>query len=665
VPFRSPWTRAEKATIPKSRGGTKATDISQTVRALTGWNGDIDIGGDGRPLPRPAAWTHSQFGPNWPLPAEPLDLPRPDTGQAEPRIYQYPVAWNLQYFNDRPVDWEVLRKAADSPLFRACIELRKTEVAALEWTFDVDDATVEQIARRNRSSSQDAAQNLREKYREEIQRLNDFWAKPDRRNGHDFEAWIKLMFEEQLVWDALSIYPRLTYGGQLNDFLIIDGSTIKPLLDETGGRPEPPAPAFQQILYGFPRGEFTADEVELDGKKVVPAGLDATQLVYRRRVVRTRSPYGFSPTEQALLDGMLYNARFRWMLAEYTEGTQPLHFLVNKDPAATDWTASQVLEYEHAYNERFSGQTAERFRVAMPPPGYEPYVPTPANERYKADYDLHLIKLGAMHYGVTVTELGFAETGSLGSTGYHEGQEDVLYRKTRLPDIRHAQRLITELSQSFLGCPPEVKFKFLGLEQEDEAAAEAVARSKVESGRKTLNEDRLDNGNPRFDFAEADMPMMMTQRGIVFIKDASKQAPGGVLIEPASEKIDDPSAPGGTATDTPTARRPLSPGGGRAAAQKELAQARIDELAAFGKWARKRPEPGRKFQFEHITKEQAAEFAPDLLKDARVAFKASGPGPKVPVRQAAEASAVASSPLSSGPSGPSWPHWSPYSQQRL
>ena len=38
-------------------------------------------------------------------------------------------------------------------------------------------------------------------------------------------------------------------------------------------RPEPPAPAFQQLLYGFPRGEFTADTLDLDGKSVVPGGL--------------------------------------------------------------------------------------------------------------------------------------------------------------------------------------------------------------------------------------------------------------------------------------------------------------------------------------------------------------------------------------------------------
>lgn len=652
MPFQRPWVskdRAEKA-IPKSGNGMIARNVGEQVRAMTGYDGDLDIGQDGRPLPRPEQWLQSQFGPNWPLPSAPLDQVRPDTGQPEPRIYQYPVAWNLQYFNDRPVDWEVLRKAADSPLFRACIEVRKTEMAALDWTFDIDDITIERIARVNRSASQDVAQELREKYRDEIDRLNEFWALPDRKNGYDFEAWIKLMLEEQLVWDALAIYPRMTYGGQLHDFRIIDGSTIKPLLDEEGGRPEPPAPAYQQILYGFPRGEYTADMVDLDGRKVVPGGLEATQLVYRRRVVRTRSPYGFGPTEQALLDGMLYNARFRWMLAEYTEGTQPSHFLVNKDPSATDWNANQVLEYERAYNERFSGQTAERYRAAMPPPGYEPMVPVQVGERYKPDYDLHLLKLGAMHYGVTITELGFTETGALGSS-FHEGQSDVLFRRTRLPDIRHAQRLISQLSRTFLGCPPEIGFKFLGLEDEDEAAAEIVAASRVARGAKTMNEDRKDIGMPAYAFPEADMPMQQTARGIVFIQDASKQVQAGTLLEPMSEvKGDSPAGPDGTPVpDNPSQRRPVKPAGGPQAAQKEL--------AAFKTWAAKRANASRPFQCEHLTKELATELAPELLEDSRVAFKASGASPKA----GSSSSQPGSKQHSLQQLASSLP-WSPYSQ---
>src|SRR5260221_8212598 len=100
----------------------------------------------------------------------------------------------------------------------------------------------------------------------------------------------------------------MTYGGDPLDLWVLDGSTIKPLLDESGGRPEAPAPAYQQILYGFPRGEYTPQTFARDdGTKVTPGAIQAGQLIYRRRVERTWTPYGFSSTEQALMDGLLYN----------------------------------------------------------------------------------------------------------------------------------------------------------------------------------------------------------------------------------------------------------------------------------------------------------------------------------------------------------------------
>lgn len=645
------WDRGEKAAPPKFGGGTVARDMSAQIRAMTGYGGDIDFAADGRPLPRDPMWMLSQFGPNFPLPNQPLDQPRTDSGQPDPRIYQYPVAWNLQYFNDRPVGWDVLRQAADSPLFRVCIETRKTEVGALDWTFNVNSHAVEQLARTSRKAPQDVANEMRDKYHDQIERLNDFWATPDRKNDYDFEDWIKLFFEEQLVWDALAIYPRKTYGGDLSDLIIIDGSTVKPLLDETGGRPQPPNPAYQQVLYGFPRGEYTADTIDVNGKLVVPNGYESSQLIYKRRVRRTRSPYGFSPTEQALLHGMLYNSRFRWMLSEYTDGVMPRGYLVNKDPGATGWEPRQILEYERAYNDRFSGQTSERMRAAIPPPGYEPSFAPETAERYKPDYDLFLIKLGAMHFGITASELGFQETGNLGSSGYHEGQEDILYRKVRLPDIRYAARQITKLSRSFLDCPPELEFTFLGLEEEDEASADKVDMDRVASGRMTINEARSRQNLPPFGFSEADEPMLQTQRGVVYLRDSSKYAPGGTLIEPASEQGDADQAP------SPGTPRAKTGNQGSSTIRAVKPDAAKKELEAFAKWAAKHPNPVRPFQFEHVTED----MAPELAGDERVAFKIN-----TAPTDGGDAAPKATQPKhrnSSGQLGNETLNWSPYSPQ--
>jgi hypothetical protein len=616
-------------------GARSVSDLVSMVTRARG-DGDLDLNSEGRPLPRPESWRDAAFGPDWPLPPELLDPARPDTQLPEPRIWQYPVSENLRYFNERHVGWETLKRSADSPLFRACIEIRKTELSTLDWVIRVSPEVSEQMARQSRKSKETVEQELRQKYEAEIKRVSDFWQFPDRRNGRDFAEWVAMLLEEQLVWDALAIYPRRTYGGDLLDLMIIDGSTIKPLLDAQGGRPEPPAPAYQQLLYGFPRGEFTADALDIDGESVTPGGLEATQLIYRRRVSRTWTPYGYSPTEQALLDGLLYNKRFEWMLAEYTEGAKPSQWI---ETTESDWTARQILEYERAFNDRYSGQTAERHRYSLLPTGMKPHESTQVPERYKADYDLHLIKLVCMHYAVTMTELGFTETGGLGSTGYHEGQEDVNYRKGRLPDVRWFGALLTQISHQQLGLPPELEFAFLGLEEEDEAAMDQVMQNRVSSGRMTLNEDRTRLGLPAYNFAEADMPMVETARGVVFLDGASETVPPGVLIEPASEKVDDPDATLANVGQSPTQRRPVSSGGGTAKSVQ-------DEIQAYKRWHLRHQEPGRKFRFEHLTEDMAKETG---ISFANVEFaKAGGPGPKVTP--------------SSGQPGSKTSSWSPYSR---
>lgn len=90
----------------------------------------------GRPapaLPRPEAWFQTQFGPGMPLTPAPINAPRPDTGRPEPRLYDYPVSWNLTTGGQRLVPWATLRSAADAPLIRQCIQVRKRGITDLGW----------------------------------------------------------------------------------------------------------------------------------------------------------------------------------------------------------------------------------------------------------------------------------------------------------------------------------------------------------------------------------------------------------------------------------------------------------------------------------------------------------------------------------------------------
>ncbi len=615
----NPWrrTKTDEPDISKGAGvPAAATFTPAQVAALLGSvsvNGQVT--GVMNPLPRTDPMV--AFGPGVPLIPAPLDPVRQDTGRPEPRLTEYQVSTNVPGITDRLVPWKVLRDAAGvGGLARRCIEIRKNEVATLDWTITIEQGAAEKAQADNPGLSRaEVEAELGRRLGPDIARCTQFWEEPNPREGENFSEWISKLLEEHLVLDALAIYPRRTYGDDLYALEIIDGSTIKVLRDNTGGRPQPPQPAFQQLLWGFPRGEFVADT---DERGDILNGYRSDHLIYKRRNVRTFTQYGYSAVEQALEDIDVWLRRRKWVRDEYTEGTLPAAFIRND--GTSGWTAEQILDYERTLNDTFGGSSAERHRWRVLPPGFVADTFGDVAERYKPEYDLYLIKLVASHFDTTLAELGFTEQGGLGSAGWHEGQADVQHRKGTLPTLRWLQQLITSISRKHLGMPPELEFRFLGLEEEDEAAADQVAQQRIQWGRMTLNEDRDRLGQPRYPFPEADMPMVMTARGIVFLEGAAEAATPGVLLAPGAASQEDNN------TDSDT-----GDGDGDGDGDDEQPEPAADgqpdavkaELAAFHRWAKKNPRPRRPFTFEIVTKTDAPELAA-----AAVVFAGGDEAPK-------------------------------------
>lgn len=601
---------------PAVRGTTWTADqVAAVLRATVASAG----GQAAAPLPRLEPMV--PFGPGIPLTPSPINPLQPGTQRAEPRAYEYPVAYNLPGFGDRLVPWKVLRDAADMiPLFRRCIEIRKAEVATLDWDVTISAKAVERAQRQDPGTARsDVEKAMRERVDPHIGRLVDFWEQPDPRNGHDFIAWASKLLEEYFVLDAISIYPRLRRNGDMYGFEILDGTTIKPLLDVDGFRPLPPQPAFQQILYGFPRGEFVADGAPDPDSGRLPGAYPADRLVYKVHNVRSWTPYGFSAVEQALYDGELYIRRMGWLKAEYTDGVMPSGWLLAGEGQA-EWSPQMLREYGTAFNDYLAGASQARQRFQILPFGMKPQEAPDLNERYRPDYDLHLIKLVASHFDTTIAELGFTETHGLGSTGWHEGQADVQDRKATQPTLRRLQALCTAMMRTFLGAPPELEFRILGLESEDEEAADEVANRRIGSARMTLNEDRDRTGLPRYNFDEADMPMLVTQRGIVFIEGASKQAPAGTMVGPAQAIPEGgQTTPGQLPSDGDAGGAegagPASPSDNAPAKKSgpQEVKAAKAELRAYHSWVSKRDRSrAEPFQFTYLTKAQAAHAGVDL-----------------------------------------------------
>lgn len=501
------------------------------------------------------------FGPGVPLVPSTIDQLQP-SGRPAPRRFEYPVSWNLQVSTTRAVPWSVLRDSADQvSIMRSCIEVVKATLTGLEWSFGVDSSRAQHLAKRSGDSMHTVTADLQDKYADDIDRLHQFWEKPDRINNWSFSDWLGALMEDQLILDAVSAYPHLNFRGELHSLELIDPSTVKPLLDERGATPRPPFPAFQQILHGFPRGEFTQsmpDSVDREfmssmyGLSDDGGAVPGDVLIYKVRNRRTRSPYGYSCVEQALTDVDLWLRRYEWLRTEYSAGVTP-DMIVQVE---ANMTPEQLRQYEAVFNDDLSGQSAERRRARFLPAGFNPSYPNMADGKFTSDLDLHLIRLICAAFDVLPTSLGFTPNhgmGGMGGVGHQQAERDTqLYRVTK-PTAQWIVDLINEVSQSYLGMPKALTFVFHGLDADDEQRDAELLTTYIQSGLQTLNEGRDQQNLPRYDFEEADQPMVVTPTGPVWLNVAAQPTavPGNLpgapqnqvpaVAEPASEPAAKPA----------------------------------------------------------------------------------------------------------------------------
>lgn len=350
--------------MPDTTGG-KITAIPTTMigRVIAGARNYIaDING---------AW----FGPGQPIPP----LAPAGTGG---RQFDYAYGANLQY-NPRSEDsgaisFEQLRALADNfPLLRGAIETRKDQLLNTDWAIKPRDAN-----KKGKKSKKPQAGKVDTPAPEDprIQQINDFLLFPDRENT--FGVWIRQLVEEMLVIDAATIYPRMTRGGDVYSLDLVDGATIKRLINADGRTPEAPDPAYQQILHGVPAADFTRDE-----------------LVYLPRNKRVHKFYGYSPVEQIVLTVNIALRREVSTLAYYTEGTLPDSFI----NVPKEWSIDQVKAFQEYFDFLMSGNLAER-RKARFIPG-DSKVQDVKQPPLKDQYDEWLARIVCWALNVTVSPL--------------------------------------------------------------------------------------------------------------------------------------------------------------------------------------------------------------------------------------------------------------------
>src|SRR5580704_17357999 len=247
------------------------------------------------------------FSPGYPLaPPEPQRL----------RVWDFPVGVNTIY---TPRAYELisfaeLRALAEAhDITRLAIETRKDQLEKLDWTI------------KPRNAKRPAADALARS-----DRLARFWNRPD--GERPFATWLRELVEDLLVLDAPALEIRHNRGGDIIGLDVVDGATIKLLVDDTGRRPKPPAPAFEQVIHGRPWKLLTSDD-----------------LLYLPRNPRPHKAYGFGPVEQIVMTVNIALRRQAMQLHHFTEGNVPPGLLNAPD----GWNVHE-----------------QRFRVGWPRPGY-------------------------------------------------------------------------------------------------------------------------------------------------------------------------------------------------------------------------------------------------------------------------------------------------------
>jgi len=473
-------------------------------------------------LPRPASdFTQGAFGPFSPILPVPVDEPGPD-GRAEPRREEYRVGWNLPVGTPgseglKLASFSTLKTLADLySVARACIQLRKSEIRGLEW----DIMPTQEAAKANRGDKK-----WFKDFGERRAKAKKFFRRPD----PDYYSWntfLDAFLEEVFVFDALSLYLRPkrgkgmrkgVLGSDLDSLNLINGPTIRPLYDMHGGYPAPPAPAYQQYLYGVPRSDFikmlTEMDIEESGMRSSQLGaFRGDQLLYIPMVPRRWTPYGFPPIERAMIPVLSGLQKQGWQLDYFREGTVPSVYM---SPGDENMTPNQIRELQDALN-AFAGDPAWHHKIIVLPPGTRV---EPQRDVQLADqFDEIVMTQVCMAFDIMPMELGIAPKVSTSMSPGASNQmakmaQSIGERKATKPTLMFIADIMNGILQTTCG-QDDMQFVFEGLEaEEDQVLLTELLVNQIKYGLRSVDEARDELSLQPWGMPETSGPVYMAPTG--------------------------------------------------------------------------------------------------------------------------------------------------------
>lgn len=479
-------------------------------------------------LPRPSqTFTDGAFGPMPPIQPVPVDEAPVPGGFPDPRWWQYRTGWNLptQPGSEglKLASFDQLRTLAERySVARTAINLRIQEIRGLNW-----EITLTSDAAKAYQNDHQALRDFGERKAQAVRFFNrpdpDFWT---------FDSFLNAMLEEIFVYDALAVIFRPKYGASfgrggkgllgsdLDSLNLVSGPTIRPLVDMHGGHPRPPAPAYQQYLYGVPRSDYMtiATNRDLDDNAMVDAQVNEFRsdvMLYAPFWPTRESPYGRPPIEQALLPIVSGLQKQEFQLDYFTEGTIPGCYISPGDP---NITPTQIGELQNALN-AIAGDPAYHLKVIVLPPGskVEPQRPIDMAD----SFDFLVMNQVLMAFDIQPQEMGIIPDVSMTDQGpsasgiRFAGQQkrDIKSRTSTKPLLKWICSIFNHVLQDICG-QPDMQFAFEGLvDDEDKAAITELGVQQVQNAISSIDEIRERLDLPPWGLQETSEPVVFTAQG--------------------------------------------------------------------------------------------------------------------------------------------------------
>ena len=418
-------------------------------------------------------------------PGEPIQ----PTAPSEPiRLNDYLMGRNMLFTprsaEPRPVSYSQLRAMADGlPVLRSVIEARKEVIKGLDWSIGVKE------------------QYKHLDFTAEVKEVGRLFERPD---GYStFDQWLGMLVEDVLVCDNMTLYPRLNNAGKVVSIDPVDGDTITVLIDERGRVPEPPEPAYMQIIKSTPRTWYARD-----------------RLVYRPYNARTDGVYGYSHVEDILLTINIALRREVQFLEHFRSGNIPYGLI----QAPKEWTANQIIEAQNAMDTLLSGDMAQRSKIQIVPG--ESAVQFMQQLTFDGLFDEWLTRVICARFGVSPTPYV-----RMMNRATAETVEEESVSRSIVPFMQHFKAVFDDIIAFHCG-RPELEFVWTTQQLHYRMEDASINSLMLHDGAVTLDHVRKMRGLPPLPGGLGSEPMVWTGAGPVLLKDIisgkyAGGAPGG------------------------------------------------------------------------------------------------------------------------------------------